>query len=112
MDIFLLYTLGITLAVFALYFIGILLAPYAPGGVKDEHFECGLPAGASQPKRANFGFFTYAILFVIADMTGLFITLFVYADRPETRMTAAAFAVIMAVAVTIAMKEYSHAEDS
>lgn len=95
-----------------LYFLGILLAPYAPGGVKDDHFECGLPAGASQPKKANFGFFMFAIMFVIADMTGLFITLFVYAERPDVQLTAALFAAIMALAVTVAMKEYSHAEDS
>lgn len=112
METFLLYALGIAAAVFLLYAAGILLAPYAPGGVKDDHFECGLPAGASAPKKANFGFFMFAILFVIADMTGLFFTLFVYADSVKTQMTAALFALIMALAITIAMKEYSRAENS
>ncbi len=98
--------------VFLLYLFGILLAPYAPGGVKDDHFECGLPAGASNPKKANFSFFMFAIMFVIADMTGLFLTLFVYAGHAKAQMTAAIFAVVMAVAITIAMKEHAHAEDS
>jgi len=54
----------------------------------------------------------FAIMFVIADMTGLFFTLFVYADRPRVQATAAIFAAIMAVAVTVAMKEYTRAENS
>lgn len=63
------------------------------------------------PKKANFGFFMFAIMFVVADMTGLFFTLFVYAGDPHAQAIAAIFAIIMAIAVTIAMKEFHHAED-
>lgn len=112
METFLIYTAGVTLAVFLLYFAGIALAPYAPSTVKNEHFECGLPASSSVPKKANFGFFVYAIMFIVADMTGLFFTLFVYTDTKHTSMIAALFAVIMAMAITIAMKEHRYAEDS
>jgi len=112
METFLIYAAGVTLAVFLLYFVGIALAPYAPSTVKNEHFECGLPASSSVPKKANFGFFVYAIMFIVADMTGLFFTLFVYTDTKHASMIAALFAVIMAVAITIAMKEHRYAEDS
>lgn len=63
------------------------------------------------PKKANFGFFMYAIMFVVADMTGLFFTLFVYAGDLHAQVIAALFAIIMAVAVMIAMKEFHHAEN-
>lgn len=112
METFLIYTAGVTLAVFLLYFAGIALAPYAPSTVKNEHFECGLPPSSSVPKKANFGFFVYAIMFIVADMTGLFFTLFVYTDTKHASMIAALFAVIMAMAITIAMKEHRYAEDS
>ena len=112
METFLIYTAGVALAVFLLYFAGIALAPYAPSTVKNEHFECGLPASSSVPKKANFGFFVYAIMFIVADMTGLFFTLFVYTDTKHASMIAALFAVIMAVAITVAMKEHRYAEDS
>ena len=112
METFLIYTAGVSLAVFLLYFAGIALAPYAPSTVKNEHFECGLPASSSVPKKANFGFFVYAIMFIVADMTGLFFTLFVYTDTNHASMIAALFALIMAAAITIAMKEHRYAEDS
>ena len=111
-ETFFLYAVGIAIAVFLLYLVGILLAPFAPDRIKNDHFECGLPASSSVPKKANFGFFVFAIMFVIADMTGLFFTLFVYADNPQAQKTAALFAVIMALALAIAMKEYAHAENS
>jgi NADH-quinone oxidoreductase subunit A len=95
--------------VFVLYFIGILLAPYAPSKIKNEHFECGLPASSSQPKKANFSFFMFAIMFIIADMTGLFLTLFVYATTLHAQIIAIIFATIMAIAITLAMKEYTDA---
>jgi NADH-quinone oxidoreductase subunit A len=97
--------------VFTLYFIGILLAPFAPTKIKSEHFECGLPASSTNPKKANFGFFMFAIMFIVADMTGLLFTLFVYADDLHSQIIATIFAVIMAVAISISMKEYSYVEN-
>jgi len=111
-ETFLIYAASVTLAVFLLYFVGIALAPYDPGTVKNDHFECGLPASSSVPKKANFGFFVYAIMFIVADMTGLFFTLFVYTDSKHSMMIAALFAMIMAVAIMIAMKEHHYAENS
>ena len=105
MEQFLVYAVGVTLAVFLLYFVGVALAPYDPGSVKNDHFECGLPAGSDQPRRANYGFFVYAIMFVVADMTGLFFTLFVFGAEGRTAVLAAAFALLMAVAVALASRE-------
>ncbi|WP_295420494.1 NADH-quinone oxidoreductase subunit A [Sulfurovum sp.] len=112
METFLIYLAGVTLAVFLLYFLGVALAPYRPDSVKNDHFECGLPASSSVPKKANFGFFVYAIMFIVADMTGLFFTLFVYGQSRYASLMASFFALIMAVAITIAMKEHRYAENS
>lgn len=112
METFLVYAVGISLAVFLLYFLGVALAPYVPNSIKNDHFECGLPASSAVPKKANFGFFVYAIMFVVADMTGLFFTLFVYAEEKHSTLIASLFAFIMAIAIIIAMKEHQHAENT
>ncbi|KIM06989.1 MAG: NADH:ubiquinone oxidoreductase subunit A [Sulfurovum sp. FS08-3] len=106
MENFILYALGLLGGIFTLYLIGILAAPYAPDSIKNDHFECGLPPSSATPKKANFGFFVFAIMFVVADMSGLFVTLFVYSTSVHTQVVAAAFAVILAMAIAIAMKEY------
>ena len=95
----------------SLYFLGVLVAPYAPNKIKNSHFECGLPASSSNAKKANFGFFLFAIMFIIADMTGLFFSLFVYAKDTHAQAVASIFALIIAFAITIAMKEYNHAQN-
>ncbi len=104
-ETFFLYALFVTLGVFLLYFLGVALAPYAPSRVKNEHFECGLPASSSTPKKANFGFFVYAIMFIVADMTGLFFSLFVFALDKHASLMASLFALIIALALTLAMHE-------
>ena len=112
METFLIYAAGVVLAVFLVYFLGIALAPYSPDSVKDDHFECGLPVSSSVPKKANFGFFVYAIMFVVADMTGLFFTLFVYSENRHASLMATFFALILAAAIIIAMKEHQYAENT
>ncbi len=105
MEIFTFYAVGISLSVFALYFFGVAVAPYVPDKVKNDYFECGLPVSSSMPKKMNFGFFVYAIMFIVVDMTGLFLTLFVYATSSRAKIIAAIFTIIISVAVSIAMKE-------
>ena len=53
----------------------------------------------------------FAIMFIIADMTGLFFSLFVYANDTHSQTIAAIFALIIAVALVISMKEYNHAQN-
>jgi len=106
MEIFIVYAISVSISVFLLYLLGISLAPYKPNAIKNEHFECGLPASSSTPKKANFGFFVYAIMFIVADMTGLFFTLFVYGTDKHSSIMAALFAIIIALAITLAMREH------
>ena len=110
MEQFLIYAIGVSLAVFLLYFIGVAIAPHEPDGVKSDHFECGLPPSSEQPRRANYGFFVYAIMFIVADMTGLFFTLFVFDLQGRMALIAALFALLVASAVTLAMREIQLAD--
>ena len=110
-ETFFLYTLGIVVGVFLIYLFGVLMAPYAPSEIKNTHFECGLPPSSSNPKKANFGFFMFAIMFIVADMTGLFLTLFVFTDNPQAQLKGAVFALIVSCVIAIAMKEYNRVED-
>jgi NADH-quinone oxidoreductase subunit A len=105
-ETFLVYAVAVSASVFLLYLLGVSLAPYAPNSVKNEHFECGLPASSSTPKKANFGFFVYAIMFIVADMTALFFSLFVYSNDKHSSIMAALFAAIVALAITLAMREH------
>ncbi|MFK5975115.1 MAG: NADH-quinone oxidoreductase subunit A [Sulfurovum sp.] len=109
-ETFFIYAMAISFFVFLLYLLGVSLAPYLPSKVKNEHFECGLPPSSSSPKKANFGFFTYAIMFVVADMVGLFFTLFVYARDKHSMLMASIFALIMALAFIFASKELQKGE--
>jgi len=105
MEQFLVYAVGLSLAVFLLYFVGVAIAPHDPSSVKNDHFECGLPASSEQPRRANYSYFVYAIMFIVADMTGLFFALFVFDLDRRASLVAALFAVAVAIAVTLAMRE-------
>jgi NADH-quinone oxidoreductase subunit A len=110
METFIVYTIAVSISVFLLYLLGISLAPYKPSDIKNEHFECGLPASSTTPKKANFGFFVYAIMFIVADMTGLFFTLFVYGTDKHSSIVASLFAIIIALAITLAMREHQRIE--
>lgn len=105
METFLVYSISVSVGVFLLYLFGISVAPYNPSDIKNEHFECGLPASSTTVKKANFGFFHYAIMFIVADMTGLFFTLFVFEQDAQHSVMGAVFAMVMALALTLASRE-------
>jgi NADH-quinone oxidoreductase subunit A len=112
METILLYALGIFGGVFVLYLLGIMVAPYAPNDVKNDHFECGLPPSSEVPLKANFGYFIFAIAFIIFDMSGLFFSLFVFDSSEDALKIAMLFGVLLFAAITISMKEYRHAKNS
>jgi len=112
METILLYALGILGGVFVLYLLGIMVAPYAPNDVKNDHFECGLPPSSEVPLKANFGYFIFAIAFIVFDMAGLFFSLFVFADNPQALTWAMIFGLLLFAAITVSMKEYRNAKSA
>jgi len=112
METVLLYALGILGGVFVLYLLGIMVAPYQPNDVKNDHFECGLPPSSEVPLKANFGYFIFAIAFIIFDMSGLFFSLFVFDNTEYSLKIAMVFGILLFAAITISMKEYRHVKNS
>ncbi len=112
METVLLYSIGILGGVFVLYLLGIMVAPYKPNDVKNDHFECGLPPSSEVPMKANFGYFIFAIAFIIFDMSGLFFSLFVFDNTEYSLKIAMIFGVLLFAAITISMKEYRHVKNS
>ena len=103
METVLIFAFGILVTIILTYFLGISIAPYKPNKVKNDHFECGLPPSSEVPQKANFGFFIFAIAFIIVDMGGLFFSIFAYSESAEQLRTASMFGLIIFLALSIAM---------
>jgi len=112
METILIYGSGILAGVLLLYFLGIIVAPFNPGEIKNDHFECGLPPSSEVPMNANFGYFIFAIAFIVFDMAGLFFSLFVFADNTEALTWAIVFGMLLFVAITVSMKEYRNVKSA
>jgi len=112
METIIIYATGILAGVLLLYFLGIAVAPYNPGEIKNDHFECGLPPSSEVPMKANFGYFIFAIAFIVFDMAGLFFSLFVFTDNPNALEWAMVFGILLFAAITVSMKEYRNAKSS
>jgi NADH-quinone oxidoreductase subunit A len=103
---------GLVAGVLLLYLLGIIVAPFNPGEIKNDHFECGLPPSSEVPMKANFNYFIFAIAFIVFDMAGLFFSLFVFADNQISLYWAMVFGILLFAAITISMKEYRNAKSS
>jgi len=112
METILIYAAGLVAGVLLLYLLGIIVAPYNPSEIKNDHFECGLPPSSEVPMKANFGYFIFAIAFIVFDMAGLFFSLFVFADNPKALFWAMIFGILLFVAITVSMKEYRNAKSA
>ena len=112
METIIIYATGILAGVLLLYFLGIAVAPYNPGEIKNDHFECGLPPSSEVPMKANFGYFIFAIAFIVFDMAGLFFSLFVFTDNPNALEWAMVFGILLFAAITVSTKEYRNAKSS
>ena len=112
MGTILVYAAGIVAGVFLLYLIGISIAPPNPSDIKNDHFECGLPPSSEVPLKANFGYFIFAIAFIIFDMSGLFFSLFVFDSSEYALKIAMVFGILLFAAVTISMKEYRYVKSA
>ena len=112
MGTILFFAAGILLGVILLYLLGIAVAPLNPTEIKNDHFECGLPPSSEVPMKANFGYFIFAIAFIVFDMAGLFFSLFVFADSNDALSWAMVFGILLFAAITISMKEYRNAKSA
>ena len=61
------------LMLIALLFVAKLLRPSMPSKVKQEVYECGIPAESSARGRYSIRFYIIAILFVVFDVETIFL---------------------------------------
>lgn len=68
-----LYTVLAGVFLVGLLFVAKLLRPDAPGKVKQEIYECGIPVSSSARGRYSVRFYLIAILFVVFDVETIFL---------------------------------------
>jgi NADH-quinone oxidoreductase subunit A len=67
------YTLLAAAFLVGLLFLAKLLRPSAPGKVKQEIYECGIPVSGGTRGRYSVRFYLVAILFVVFDVETIFL---------------------------------------
>ena len=64
------------LAGLALWVLSVAVAPRDPHPVKEDTYECGLPAPEPIIASVNFQYYFYAIIFIAMDIAGVFFVLY------------------------------------
>jgi len=77
---FIVFVIVITLAALLLWLMSVAVAPRNPHPVKDDTYECGLPAPEPIISSVNFQYYFYAIIFIAMDIAGVFFVLYTIGD--------------------------------
>jgi NADH-quinone oxidoreductase subunit A len=73
---FLVFVTVMAIAGISLWIFSILIAPRTPHPVKEDTYECGLPAPEPIISSVNFQYYFYAIIFIALDIAGVFFVLY------------------------------------
>ena len=73
---FLVFVIVMALVGLALWFMSIAVAPSSPHPVKEDTYECGLPAPEPIVSSVNFQYYFYAIIFIAMDIAGVLFVLY------------------------------------
>ena len=91
-------------AVVALLVMSIAVAPRSPHPVKDDTYECGLPAVEPVVSKVNFQYYFYAIIFIALDTAVVFFILFACGGgNPNGAVPLLLFAVLLVLPLTYIM---------
>jgi len=72
---FIIFIVGLILTVVLFWLIALLYAPRGESVAKDLPYECALPPEGPLPKKTNFRYYFFGILFLTMDMVGMFVAL-------------------------------------
>jgi NADH-quinone oxidoreductase subunit A len=64
------------LAGLSLWLLSVAISPRSPHPVKEDTYECGLPAPEPIISSVNFQYYFYAIIFIAMDIAGVFFGLY------------------------------------
>jgi NADH-quinone oxidoreductase subunit A len=73
---FLAFLIVMLFAGFSLWFISVMIAPKNSHPVKEDTYECGLPAPEPIISSVNFQYYFYAIIFIAMDIAAVFFVLY------------------------------------
>jgi len=73
---FVVFIVVMGIAGISLWLLSVLVAPKAPHPVKEDTYECGLPAPEPIISSVNFQYYFYAIIFIALDIAGEFFVLY------------------------------------
>jgi NADH-quinone oxidoreductase subunit A len=73
---FIVFVVVMFLAGLALWVLSVAVAPRDPHPVKEDTYECGLPAPEPIIASVNFQYYFYAIIFIAMDIAGVFFVLY------------------------------------
>ncbi|WP_456435860.1 NADH-quinone oxidoreductase subunit A [Thermovibrio ammonificans] len=73
---FIVFVVVMFLAGLSLWLLSVAVAPRDPHPVKEDTYECGLPAPEPIIASVNFQYYFYAIIFIAMDIAGVFFVLY------------------------------------
>ncbi|ADU97459.1 NADH-ubiquinone/plastoquinone oxidoreductase chain 3 [Thermovibrio ammonificans HB-1] len=73
---FVVFVVVMFLAGLSLWLLSVAVAPRDPHPVKEDTYECGLPAPEPIIASVNFQYYFYAIIFIAMDIAGVFFVLY------------------------------------
>jgi len=73
---FIAFIVVMTLAGLSLWLLTVAVAPKNPHPVKEDTYECGLPAPEPIISSVNFQYYFYAIIFIAMDIAGVLFVLY------------------------------------
>lgn len=72
---FIVFVIALLLTAVLFWVISLLYAPKGESVAKHIPYECAVPPEGPMPKKSNFRYYFFGILFLIIDMVGMFIAL-------------------------------------
>jgi len=73
---FIVFIIVMALAGLSLWLLSVAISPRSPHPVKEDTYECGLPAPEPIISSVNFQYYFYAIIFIAMDIAGVFFGLY------------------------------------
>jgi NADH:ubiquinone oxidoreductase subunit 3 (subunit A) len=72
---FIVFVVALILTAVLLWLISLLYAPKGESIAKEVPYECAVPPEGPMPKKSNYRYYFFGILFLTMDMVGMFIAL-------------------------------------
>ncbi len=101
---FVVFVVVIAIVALLIWLMSVAIAPKNPHPVKEDTYECGLPAPEPIISSVNFQYYFYAIIFIAMDIAGVFFVLYtIGAGNPAYGWVFVLFALLLMVPLSYVM---------